>query len=63
MKKTYIHPAILSTTVGTETLIAASNPEGFNGTLGSEGVDGSAALAKERGTTGSYSVWDEDWSR
>ena len=61
MKKTYIIPTVITTVINTETLIAAS-PDGFNGSLGTTGVDGNATLVKEQDTE-SYNVWDDDWSR
>ena len=60
MKKTYINPEVLMTTVETEILIATS-PDGFNKSLNTTGGDGSKALVKE--DRQDYNVWNDDWSK
>ncbi len=49
MKKIYQNPEIKIVNVQMAQMIAASNPEGFKGALGSEGGDGSAALGRRGG--------------
>ena len=58
MKKTYIIPTLLITSVHTERLIA----ESLN--LNATGSDGDVLVKDNRAseTSSSYNVWNDDWS-
>lgn len=55
MRKIYQAPSTEVIKMNTFMMIAASNPEGFNSELDSEGGDGSNALGRCN-----FSPWDED---
>ena len=55
MKKTYQNPEMKIVKVQMTQMIATSNPDGFVGTLGSNGGNGNDALGRRGG-----SLWDDD---
>ena len=58
MKKTYLNPTTTVVNIELANIIAASpaNPEGFNGSVGTQSVDGSAGLSRQS----NFSVWGDD---
>lgn len=57
MKAKYIQPEIMVSKIETESLMAASNPNGYNDSLSNDPVNGSSALSAKKGFT---SIWGED---
>lgn len=57
MKAKYIQPEIMVSKMETESLMAASNPDGFEDSLSDTPVNGSNALSAKKGFT---SIWGED---
>lgn len=57
MKAKYIQPEIMVSKIETESLMAASNPNGYNDSLDDSLVNGSNALSGKRGFE---SIWGDD---
>lgn len=58
MKKTYMQPSIKVVKVKVEAMLV---PASYNNTLGTQGVNGSAALGRERGTRNGGDDFDDLW--
>lgn len=54
MKKTYLSPKTIMLLIATHKMIAASNPEGFNGTLDDENEITPDQMLSRR-----HNVWDD----
>ncbi len=47
MKKTYINPELNVVKIATQQMLAASDPDGYDGSINNSGQDGSNALSRE----------------
>ena len=58
MKKTYLSPETILMVIATQKMIAASNPEGFNGTLDDTDAN---AISPDQMLSRRHNVWDDEF--